>query len=329
MINAAIIGFGFMGVTHAINIMRNKKLCLRAIIDPNVQGVADKVNAQTGNFSSGQVDATAILKVPVYRTLHECLKSQEIDAVHICVHTDLHYEIATEAMSRGLHVFVEKPLCLRLEDGWLLIALAKQKKVKLMVGHVVRFMPAYRKLKEWIDSKQFGALKFISLTRFSGLPSWGQWKEKREKFGSSGGALFDLVIHDIDFLNYALGTPLKVESTCQPGALSSQDYVSAHWYFNDVTAKIEGGNTFHSSFPFQAGYMAQFENASVVYSSRMPDFIQVCDNERIHEIPAGGAADGFYQEIDYFADCIENDVEPLECTPASSLKSIELCYNHI
>ena len=75
--------------------------------------------------------------------------------------------------------------------------------------------------------------------------------------------------------------------------------------------------------------MAQFENASVVYSSRMPDFIQVCDNEKIHEVPAGDAGDGFYQEIDYFARCIENDVEPLECTPASSLKTIELCYNHM
>ena len=329
MINVAVIGFGFMGVTHAVNIMRNKKLHLRAIITRNAHTIADKLDAQGGNFSSGEIDADAILKVPVYKTLHECLKHEAIDAVHICVHTDLHYEIASEAMGRGLHVFVEKPFCLRLEEGWLLVALAKQKKVKLMVGHVVRFMPAYRKLKEWIDNRPFGSLKFISLTRFSGLPSWGQWKEKQEKFGSSGGALFDLVIHDIDFLNYALGTPLKIESVCQPGVLSSQDYVSARWYYNDVTAKIEGGNTFHSTFPFQAGYIAQFEKASVVYSSRMPDFIQVCDNERIHEIPAGDAGHGFFQEIDYFANCIENNVEPRECTPASSLKTIELCYNHI
>jgi len=329
MIKVAVIGFGFMGITHAVNIMRNKKLRLCAIVTRNVHGVADKINNQAGNFSPGEVDATAILKVPVYRTLHECLKKQEIDAVHICVHTDLHYEMATEAMSRGLHVFVEKPFCLRLEEGRLLIALARHKNVKLMVGHVVRFMPPYRKLKEWIDHKPFGALKFISLTRFTGLPSWGQWKEKQERFGSSGGALFDLVIHDIDFLNYALGTPLKIESVCHPGALSSQDYVSAHWYFNGVKAKVDGGNTFHSSFPFQAGYMAQFENASVVYSSRIPAFIQVCDNEKIQEIPAGDAGEGFYKEIDYFTSCIENDAEPLECTPASSLKTIELCNEHL
>jgi hypothetical protein len=75
--------------------------------------------------------------------------------------------------------------------------------------------------------------------------------------------------------------------------------------------------------------MAQFENASVVYSSRMPAFIQVCDNEKIQEIRAGDAGEGFYQEIDYFASCIENDMEPLECMPASSLKTIELCNEHL
>ncbi len=329
MINVAIIGFGFMGITHALNITRNKKLCLQAIITRGTDRIAEKLDAQTGNFSSGEIDAAAILKIPVYKTLRECLKNEKIDAVHICVHTDLHYEIAVEAMEHGLHVFIEKPFCLRLEEGRLLIALARDRKVKLMVGHVVRFMSPYRTLKKWIDHKQFGALKFISLTRFTGLPSWGQWKEKQQKFGSSGGALFDLVIHDIDFLNYALGVPLKIQSITNPGALSLHDYVSAHWCFDHVKAKIEGGNTFHSSFPFQAGYTARFENASVIYSSLRPEFIQVCDNEKIHQVPAGDANDGFYQEIDYFASCIENGDEPIECTPASSLKTIELCYDHL
>ena len=59
MIKVAVIGFGFMGITHAVNIMRNKKLRLRAIITRNVHTVADKLNAQAGNFSSGEVDANS------------------------------------------------------------------------------------------------------------------------------------------------------------------------------------------------------------------------------------------------------------------------------
>lgn len=328
MINVAVIGFGFMGITHALNIQRNKKLSLRAIITRNVGGIEAKLNEQIGNFSSGSIDK-ALLEVPVYASLRECLKYEKLDAVHICVHTNLHYEIAREAIENGLHVFLEKPLCLRMEEGKLLVRFAEQQRLKLMVGHVVRFMPAYRKLKEWIDSKELGALKFISLTRFTGLPSWGQWKEKQENFGSSGGALFDLVIHDIDFLNYALGVPAKIKAVCYPGSLSMHDYVSAYWYYGDVDAKIEGGNTFHSNFPFQAGYMARFENASVVYTSLNGEFIQVCTNEKVALVPAGDPNQGFYDEIDYFASCIENNSEPIVCSPSSSLQSIQLCYDHI
>jgi predicted dehydrogenase len=329
MINVAVIGFGFMGITHAINIQRNKKLNLRAIVTRDVKSIPSRLNKQVGNFSGGKIDVDSILQVPVYGCLRECLKHEKIDAVHICVHTDLHYEIAKEAIENGLHVLLEKPICLHIEEGKLLIAFANQQKVKLMVAHVVRFMPAYLKLKEWIDSKEFGSLKFISLTRFTGLPTWGQWKEKQEQFGSSGGALFDLVIHDIDFLNYILGPPERIESNCFPGSLSMHDYIIAYWYYQGITVKVEGGNTFHSSFPFQAGYMARFENASVVYTSINPEFIQVCTNEKVTQISTGDANEGFYNEIDYFASCIENDTEPLMCPPESSLKTIQLCYDHL
>jgi hypothetical protein len=75
--------------------------------------------------------------------------------------------------------------------------------------------------------------------------------------------------------------------------------------------------------------MARFENASVVYSSLKPEVIQVCTNDEVGNVPVGDANEGFYNEIDYFASCIETDVEPVRCTPASSLQTIQLCYDHI
>ena len=111
-------------------------------------------------------------------------------------------------------------------------------------------------------------LKFLSLSRFCGLPSWGQWKEKNVK-ELSGGALFDLVIHDIDFANYILGMPSEIKCNYLPGEYTSHDYISAMWSYkeSDVHVKIEGGFTFHSNFPFQASYMAQFEKASVLFTT--------------------------------------------------------------
>lgn len=331
MKNVAIIGFGFMGITHALNIQKNKDLNLAAIITRNPDQTGQKLQSQIGNFSSGNVDLDFIRGVNKYSSLKDCLRNEKLDAVHICVHTDLHYPIAREAMENGLHVLLEKPMTLDIQEGKALIKLAQEKNVILMVGHVLRFMPPYEQLKNWINTKEFGALQFLSLTRFSGLPSWGQWKEKQQAFGSSGGALFDLVVHDIDFLNYVLGVPQKILSHTYPGYLSQHDYMSALWNYanRNITARIEGGNIFHSGFPFQAGYMARFEKASILYTTLQPDFIGFSDHDKSWKIPAGDANEGFYNEIAYFYTCIENNTQPLKCSPQSSLQTIELCYRHL
>jgi predicted dehydrogenase len=329
MIQVAIVGFGFMGVTHAVHVRKNPRMRLAAIITRDANTITAKLNGQVGNFPVGDLDADAVRDVPKFDTLEACLQHIRLDAVHICVHTDLHVAMATEAIQRGLHVFLEKPFTLNVAEGNQLIQLAQERNVKLMVGHVVRFMPAYRKLKEWIDTNPLGPLSFLSLTRFTGLPSWGQWGEKQAARGSSGGALFDLLIHDIDFLQYVFGEPDHIDAIHHPGALSDHDYVSAHWRYKNFTAKVEGGNIFHATFPFQAGFTARFQKASVIYSSQRPDFIHVCTPDKTFPVPAGDANEGFYDEIDYFVSCILKDVPPIECMPESSLKTIELCYRHV
>ena len=75
--------------------------------------------------------------------------------------------------------------------------------------------------------------------------------------------------------------------------------------------------------------MAQFENASVLFTTLKGDIIQIADNDRIKEVPAGDGGDGYYNEIAYFAECLKNNTQPAECTPESSLQAIQLCYNHI
>ncbi len=199
-----------------------------------------------------------------------------------------------------------------------------------MVAHVVRFMPAYQKLKYWIDSGEFGRLNFLSMTRFSGVPAWGQWMEKQKDFGSSGGALFDLVIHDIDFVQWALGIPDSIVSTVLPGKLSHHDYLNANWKYNSgVNVKIEGGNFFHSNFPFQAGFSASFEKASIVYSSAIPENIIVSTDTETFKVPAGDAMEGYSGELDYFVDCMKNKTKPEKCMPESALQSISLGYKHL
>ncbi len=331
MKNVAVVGFGFMGMTHTINILKNEDLNLVAIVDKDLDGIEKKLESGDGNFSTGNIDPKVLASIQKYQDLGECLKNEELDAVHICVHTNLHVELSKIALNAGVSVFLEKPMTLDIEEGEELIALAESTGCLFMVGHVLRFMPPYEKLKQWIDENTYGKLNFLSMTRFSGVPSWGQWKEKQKAFGSSGGALFDLVIHDIDFVNYLFGEPDKIESAYFPGALSEYDYVHAIWSYHEkeLKVKVEGGNTFHSNFPFQAGYMANFENASVLFTTMKPEVIQVANNEEIKEVSAESGGDGYYNEIAYFAECLDQNKKPEKCLPSSSLETIKICYKHI
>jgi predicted dehydrogenase len=330
MKRVAVVGFGFMGMTHTMNILKNTDLKLVAIVDANLALIEKNLNAKSGNFTTGNIGAEDIASIQKYSNLDDCLLTEELDIVNICVPTNLHYEITKKVLLNNKNVFLEKPFCLDIKQAKELINLAEQKKKILMVGHVVRFMPPYQQLKQWIYSKEFGELKFLSLSRFSGLPGWGQWKEKLVK-STSGGALFDLTIHDIDFASYVLGLPSDIKCNYLPGELSKHDYISAMWSYKDkdVHVKIEGGYFSNTNFPFQAGYMAQFEKASILYTSFKGDTIQIAYDNSIIEVPAGDVKVGYYNEIAYFTQCLKNNTVPSECMPASSLQSIQLCYKHL
>ena len=328
--NIIVVGFGFMGQTHTLNILKNPTLRLSAIVDRNSENVLAKLSEQSGNFSTGSIDAKQLSGVNIYSDLAECLKVEKPDICVIAVHTALHFEMAQMALETGANVFIEKPFCLDPKEGEQLISLAKSKNKMLMVGHVVRFMPAYETLKKWIDTEEFGRLEFLSMSRFSGLPAWGQWRERQKDFGSSGGALFDLVIHDIDFAQWVCGIPDDIDAQCLPGKLSHHDYVSALWKYNDsdLRVKIDGGNTFHSVYPFQAGFSARFEKASIRFSSNDSGHIVVTTDTDTTLVPVGDGNDGFSNELYYFAHCVLKGAQPEKCTAQSALDSIRICHRH-
>ncbi len=331
MQNVAIVGFGFMGMTHAAAIAKMKGVKIAAIVDKDVEGISEKIHSKSGNFSIEDIDPQILEKANKYDDLDECLRNEKLDAVHVCVHTNLHYQIAKKLLAAGLHVLLEKPMTLDEKEGLELIRLAKENNCVFMVGHVVRFMPPYQQLRQWVEEKTYGKLKFLSVSRFSGVPLWGQWKEKQTAFGTSGGALFDLLIHDIDFVNDLLGSPDDIQSHVLPGYLSENDYVSALWKYekSGIKVKVEGGNIFHSTYPFQASFSAQFENASVFYSTSNPGSIQVATHEKLDQIDLKEGPDGFFNEIEYFYQTIKKQQSPDRCMPESSLETIRLCYRHL
>lgn len=325
----AIVGFGFMGISHARSILNHPEAQLVAIVDLDPEKAIENLGQGAGNLDSGALQKEDVRDIPTYRSLDKCMTEVKPDACILSVHSDLHYSMALQIMEAGIHVLVEKPLVLDPVQGEKLIELAAERDLILMVAHVVRFMPPYQKLKHWIESGEFGELNWLSMTRFTGLPAWGQWKEKLQDFGSTGGALFDLAIHDIDFAQWVLGNPDSIEATTLPGIQSAHDYVCAHWkYESGADVKIEGGNRFHHQFPFEAGYSANFEKASIKYNSNAEHIIIATDAETL-ELSAGDAMDGYAEELGYFIECLDQNAQPEMCLPQSALQSIRICYDHL
>ena len=322
MIKIGIIGLGFMGGMHAAAYRQ-----LKSALDFKVTAVADT--------DKEKADKTArLLDAKAYYSPQELIDNADINTADICLPTFLHYEYASKAISKGLNIFVEKPLCLNSKDAFSLAKLAKEKNVFAQVGQCLRFWTEYEYLKSVIDDGVYGKTKHIKFRRFSPRPGWGgnNWLLNEQL---SGGAALDLQIHDADFALYLFGKPEKIKAFATHGGEKYSGIVSELKY-RDFTVMTEGSWDYPSSFPFEMSYIAAFEKATVIFSSIHG--LQVCpiDGEifcpelkkecSVQSDVGGNISDlgGYYNELYYFIDCINKGIQPVKASLTAGAEAVEI-----
>jgi len=127
-----------------------------------------------------------------YNSLDELLSSEEFDGALIVTPTSTHTEIATKLLEAKKHVFVEKPMTYKSEDGEKLVQLAEKNKVILTCGYIERFNPAVDVVKKIIKEKKFGELIMLEFHRESRMPLHIK----------DVGVIYDTSVHDIDTANW-------------------------------------------------------------------------------------------------------------------------------
>ena len=137
-----------------------------------------------------------------YNDGESMLNTVDIDVVDICLPTFLHEQYVLLAAGHKKHVICEKPVTLSLESLDRMIAATKEADVQFAVGQVVRFWPEYVRAKEMAETGKLGTIKYARASRLSEHPAWSEWYRRAE---NSGGGLFDLHLHDIDYLCYLFG----------------------------------------------------------------------------------------------------------------------------
>jgi len=176
----AVIGIGNIGQHHVRNYFEMPQVNLVAVCD---------VNEEKGENLAKKYNCL------FYKDYKKMLVEQKIDAVSIAIPTSLHCRIACDVLDRGVNVLLEKPIATNLVEAKEIINKAKEKNLKLMIGHIERFNPAIQRMKELIADNRLGDIISINIKRVGGLPP--QIKD--------ANVVIDLAIHDIDISNYLLG----------------------------------------------------------------------------------------------------------------------------
>ena len=127
-----------------------------------------------------------------YESLDDLLISEEFDGAFVVTPTSTHTEIATKLLEAKKHVFVEKPMTYKSEDGEKLAKLAEKNKVVLTCGYIERFNPAVDVVKKFVKEKKFGDLVMLEFHRENRMPLHIK----------DVGIIYDTSVHDIDTANW-------------------------------------------------------------------------------------------------------------------------------
>jgi len=186
VLNIAVVGAGYWGKNLIRNFAAAKGCKLKYVCDTNEKLLAAEQK-----------------KFPFIKTLtnlQEILDDSEVDAVVIATDVPTHFEIAKRSLQASKHTYVEKPLASTASQARVLVELAKEKGLKLMVGHLLEYHPAVNYLKEMIDKGHLGQPYYVYTQRVNlGIVRQDE------------NAWWSLAPHDISVICYLLGSePISV-----------------------------------------------------------------------------------------------------------------------
>ncbi len=206
-----MVGAGRAALSHAGALATVPGALLVAVADPD-SGALEAFTARYG------VEARC-------QGFGEMLSVVDLDAVYICTPPSFHAEQACAALDANLHVFVEKPLCVRVEELGPIWQAAERRRRWAQVGHVTRFdrelIHLSRLVRDGLLGRVFRArAQSVSPFRPSG------WHAERSISG--GGILADCGTHAVDALRFVLGDPACRDVEARMGAVFDDQDVEDH-----------------------------------------------------------------------------------------------------
>jgi predicted dehydrogenase len=321
-VKVAVMGLGFMGVTHIRTYQQLKAAEIIAVCDSVRLPVNGVLPGVAGNITgSGPIDLGR--EVKVYRVLGEVLADPEVELVDLCVPTPLHPEQAIAALKAGKNVLCEKPLALSSARARDIVRATKSAAGFFMPAMCMRFWPGWSCLKEVVRKKSYGKVHAARFRRMSPPPGWSKATYGRGNL--TGGALFDLHVHDTDFVQFLFGRPKSVFSTGVARVGDAVDHVVTQYNFPGGPAVYAEGSWLLTG-NFSMSYTVLCERATLDYdSARGAEALVVTEQGKKPRLVKCGGSDGYSGEICYMLEAIRSGKAPKVVTAQDGLSAVQIC----
>ncbi|MCH2196211.1 Gfo/Idh/MocA family oxidoreductase [Kordia sp.] len=299
MLKAGVLGAGHLGKIHLRLLQQSSKYELVGFYDANPE-YAKQIAAEFGYTYFETIDALI----------------DAVDVIDIVTPTLSHHECAKKAITKGKHVFIEKPITNTVAEAEELIVLSKKYNVKGQVGHVERFNPAFTAVKDKINSPMF--IETHRLAEFNPR-------------GTDVPVVLDLMIHDIDAILSVVDSKVKQINASGVSVISnSPDIANARLEFengcvaNLTSSRISMKNMRKSRFFQRDAYISVDFLEKKVEVVKMKDAPKEADEFALILQNAEGVKKQIYfenpdidsnnailDELETFADAIHNDTSPI------------------
>lgn len=316
MLKIGVIGAGHLGKIHLKLANQSQHLILAGFYDVDIENSTKLMN----EFGYHYFESAEKL-------IENC------DLVDIVTPTFGHFEYAKMAVKAGKHIFIEKPIANSIEEAQEIIKLAKKFNVKGQVGHVERFNPAFKAVKDKIHNPMF--IETHRLAEFNPR-------------GTDVPVVLDLMIHDLDAILSVVKSEIKEAHSSAVAVISdSPDIANARLEFengcvaNITASRISMKNMRKSRFFQKDSYISVDyleKSCEVIKMKDAPenpgDYDMILQNaegvrKQIYfDNPKVFPNNAILEELESFANAIANNTEPL-VTLQQATKALEVAYQII
>jgi len=327
MIRAGIIGLGFMGRAHFNMLAASDKVKVTALCDVEPDKLAGGWLNVRGNVDVGETNEVDMSDFELFQDGLELIEKADVNVVVVTTPAYLHRRYTVAALEAGKDVISEKPIATTLEDADAALDAAAASRKLLLIGQCIRFWPDWVAAREIIRSKAYGRVQSAAFRRIGGAPIWN-WNNWYMDGRLSGGAILDLHVHDIDYIQNVFGIPKEVSSVgtidavCHDGGV---DHVITRYHYPDgpvVTA--HGGWYIGTSFPFSMSFIINLERATLLYDSGTQTPLTIYLPDGSTQQPDLRPGDGYSCESEYFVQCITKRLEPEQMPPLEARNDIAI-----